>query len=938
MAKTSPMVRSFNAGIFSALMEGRTDLEFYPASMRRATNCILTPQGPVLCRSGTRFVAPANQDDEVSALRPFVYNNEQAKVLEIGTDRIRFIDEEGVQVYAAVAATILNTAPLRLSIPLATAIVGDQFVLSGFPANFNLNGEIVQVTAVAGTDYTFGGYTADPSATGAGSAALVYTVYIDFTSDERKALRVLQDVDLLYLLVGTKRTQKLQRYGDYDWRLSDVELIDGPYLPVNETSTTITVTGTGNAIPDMTANNAPAGFTATASGSRPLVAAAGKFLGREYAVGLTASQPYYAFDNDDDTYWAGDQAQVGTLEIQMTTPAVVDGYVIYAALDNNDITYLNTDFSPSTWYFEGYDGSWHVLDFQENYITYDHDRSVFFEIANTVAYSRYRIRILKLKKNGPIEPRIRRLTLRAADASSLTLTASAITGINKDQGFKATDVGRLIRIRAADNFWRWLQITTWTSATVVTAELRNAPFVAPTGAQAPKQWRLGIWSDTTGWPAAGDWFGDRLFMGPSNDNPNVLCGSVVGLYENFTQAEDDGTVLDDGAIVHYIRSPQLSRIKWIISNDKGLIVGTGAQEFVVEKTNSDPNFTPANIGSNPSTNRGSADANPMKVDNRILHVPRNGRALRELIYSFDSDGYVSNNLSRFASHLGTVGFAAQAYSHEPHTINWVQRGDNSLVSVTYNRDEGVIGWGEHDFAGAEIEGVLVIPQQDQQQDALWVQTRRVIDGVPKRYIEYLTRPWDFGMTLDDAVFVDCAITYSGAATDELYGAQHLEGLDVYGLARTGVGTTLDPYVYLSFGPVRVSGGRVGLPFETDHVTLGLGFESVGETPRLENGAVEGTAQGKVKRINSAKLMVWDTAAGQIGAWDGNNKEYLYTDIDLGGDLTKADEYGLTTDLIESAVLDAAYSTRGSVSFRRQKEHPVPFNIIAILPKMNTYDS
>jgi hypothetical protein len=143
------MVRSFNAGVFSALMEGRTDLEFYPASMRRATNCILTPQGPVLCRSGTRFVAPANQDDEVSALRPFVFNNEQAKVLEFGTDRIRFIDEDGLQVYAATAATITNVAPLTLDVPLATAVIGDQFVLGGFAAKFNLNGEVVQVTGVA---------------------------------------------------------------------------------------------------------------------------------------------------------------------------------------------------------------------------------------------------------------------------------------------------------------------------------------------------------------------------------------------------------------------------------------------------------------------------------------------------------------------------------------------------------------------------------------------------------------------------------------------------------------------------------------------------------------------------------------------------------------------------------------------------------------------
>lgn len=936
MVKSAPMVRSFNAGVFSALMEGRVDLEFYPASMRSAHNCILTPQGPAICRSGTRMVVPVSDETQVSELRPFVYNNETAKALEFASDRIRFIDETGIQVYAPTAATIVGTAPLILQMTAGIAVDGDEFVLSGWPANYNLNGEIVKVVSAVGTQYTMN-RSVDPGLVGAASASLVYSVPIDYTELERSTLRVLQDVDIMYLLCGSKRTKKLSRYNDFDWRITDVAYVDGPYLPVNEGETTMTVSATGNAIPNMTANNAPAGYTAVGSTTRAVVAPGGTFLGRTYPLGLAACDYFHAFDNSDDTYWAGNVAQVGTLEMQIAAPFVCTGYTIYAALDNNDVTYLNTDFSPSTFYFEGYDGvNWITLDFQDNYVLYDNDRSVFFEIPNEVAYQRYRLRVLKLVKNGPIEVRVRRLVMRG-QTNTLTITASGIVGINRDQGFAATDVGRLIRIQGQDNFWRWFRIASYVSPTQVTGELQNTPFLTiPTTIK----WRLGIWSDTTGWPAAGDFFGERLYLGPSNDMPNALCGSVVGLYENFTHVEENGEVLDDGGIVHYIKSPQLSRIKWIISNEKGLVVGTGSQEFTISKSvASDANLTQRNIASNPSTNRGSTDANAIKVDNRILHVPRNGRSMREFTYSFESDGYVSNNVSRFASHLGVPGFASHAYAHEPHTIDFVRRGDGSVVALTYNRDEGVVGWGEMDYAGATVESLLVIPQKDQQQDALWLATKRLINGVERRYIEYMTRSWDFGMTLDDAIFVDCAILYDGVATSTLYGAQHLEGRDdVYGLARTGVGTEEDPYTYLPFGPITVTDGTAEIPFEAEHVVLGLGFESQGETSRLENGAAVGTSQGKVKRSNQAVVMVWDSSTGEIGQYDDMTQQITYTDLEFRGDADLAETFTLTTDMLAPTVLAAAYSKRGSIAFRRPIDKPLPLNIVAIMPAMMTYDS
>lgn len=56
-------------------------------------------------------------------------------------------------------------------------------------------------------------------------------------------------------------------------------------------------------------------------------------------------------------------------------------------------------------------------------------------------------------------------------SGSITLTASAVTGINNNQGFLASDVGRCVRIKLY-SLWAWCLITAYTSPTVVTATVQ----------------------------------------------------------------------------------------------------------------------------------------------------------------------------------------------------------------------------------------------------------------------------------------------------------------------------------------------------------------------------------------------------------------------------------------------------------------------------------
>lgn len=891
MAKASPHIRSFNAGEFSELLEGRTDLDRYPASLKKLYNMIAAPQGPAISRSGTQFVVPLSDPDEYSAILPFVFSNEQAKIIEFAGDRLRFVDEDGIQVYAPVAYTMVSGSGAAMVIDSTTlnANVGDQVVLLGYAAQYNLNGEIVTVMSKVGTQYTLS--KVFPTLTvAAGQVARVYHVPSDFTEAQRKAMRFVQSVDVLYLFTGA-RPRRLSRYDDYDWRLEDIRFKDGPYMPTNVTSTTLTPNATGR----LTGG--------TASGG---------------------TNPSSAFDGDDATYWASGTNQSGTLAYDAGTAVTVNGYAIAAPLDNADTSYLNTDYAPSTFEFQGStdNATWTTLDRQETYVLYDYNKSVFFELDNVTPYRYYRLVVRKLLRNGPIFARIRELVLRASNVSTIRFTASAITNINKDAGFKATDVGRVLRVQGNDSAWREFEITAYVSATVVDAKLLGEPLP---NLMPIRQWRLGYWSDTTGWPTVGDFFEDRLWLAAPEEAPDMFAGSVIGAYETFSQTDTFGEVLDDSAIVGRLNARKLSRIRWLSSDSRGLLLGTGSEEYSISSPNNEA-ITARNIRARPATRRGSAGVEPVRVDDQLLYVQRSGRAVREFAYVFESDGYKSPSMSQLASHLGAVPFVEMDYAAEPHSIIWMRRNDGSLVGLTYNREENVVGWHRHELSGGVIEALAVLPQKDQLQDALWVSVKRTVNGQDVRYIERITRFWDFGTNLADAHFVDSGLRYVGTATNVIYGLQHLEGEEVYGLADTR-----------PVGPFIVENGSVTLTFPASNVVLGLGYDSEAITSRLENGASDGTAQGKVKRINSVVVAVWNSAGGEIGIYNKELDAIVYEPLEYPGALDEIEDITEFTGLIGPITPTAGYDMEGRLAFRRPKSSPLPFNVVALMPQLNTQD-
>ena len=62
----------------------------------------------------------------------------------------------------------------------------------------------------------------------------------------------------------------------------------------------------------------------------------------------------------------------------------------------------------------------------------------------------------------------------------------------------------------------------------------------------------------------------------------------------------------------------------------------------------------------------------------------------------------------------------------------------------------------------------------------------------------------------------------------------------------------------------VSSGSISLDRSTTKAVVGLAYDSVLQTMRIEGGAAEGTSQGKTKRISKVVLRLFETVGVKVG--------------------------------------------------------------------------
>ena len=495
-----------------------------------------------------------------------------------------------------------------------------------------------------------------------------------------------------------------------------------------------------------------------------------------------------------------------------------------------------------------------------------------------------------------------------------TVTFSSTTGINANQGFLSTDVGRLVHIQDGH-----FKITSVTSTTVVVGIVIVDLGIS---SSTTTDFALGAFSDTTGYPSCVTFFEQRLVFAATTAQPQTIFFSRSADYENFDDKYHE-TVSDDDAIVYTIASNQVNAIRFLTAT-RTLIIGTAGGEFAADGGGTGEAITPTNILINKQSNHGAANVDGISLGNATLFLQRAKRKIRELAYNFDVDGYVAPDLTILAEHITESGITQMAYQEEPNSIVWCVRTDGQLLGFTYQREQQVTAWHRHIFGGsfgsgnAVCESVEVLPTDDSEYQ-VWVIIKRTINGVTKRYVEYLHK-FDFDETDDTSFnYLDSQLAYDGSATTTISGLDHLEGETVSVLAD---GSTHPNKV--------VSSGGITLDRSSTKVKVGLPYVSLLQTMRIDAGANNGTSQSKTKRIYEITARLYESIGIEIGP-DLSNMERIpfrssANPMDSGINVFTGDK---------EIEFRGNYETDGFI-FVRQNQ-PLPLTVLSLYPRLITND-
>lgn len=265
-------------------------------------------------------------------------------------------------------------------------------------------------------------------------------------------------------------------------------------------------------------------------------------------------------------------------------------------------------------------------------------------------------------------------------------------------------------------------------------------------------------SGTGNYPGAASYFEQRRCFAGTTNKPQNIWMTKSGTESNLSYALP---TRDDDSIQFRVAAREANTIRHIVPLTSLLLL-TSAAEWRVTSVNSDA-LTPATISVAPQSYIGASDVAPVIISNNVIYCAARGGHVREMAYTWQANGYVSGDLSLRAPHLfDGYTIIDMAYAKAPFPVLWAVSSSGRLLGATYIPEQQVGGWHWHDTEGV-FESVAVVAEG--QVDVPYFIVKRTINGTVKRYVECLhTRAF---ADYEDAYFVDCGLTYSGAVAQTL---------------------------------------------------------------------------------------------------------------------------------------------------------------------------
>jgi hypothetical protein len=416
-------------------------------------------------------------------------------------------------------------------------------------------------------------------------------------------------------------------------------------------------------------------------------------------------------------------------------------------------------------------------------------------------------------------------------------------------------------------------------------------------------WTEPGFSGQSGYPRAVAMHEQRLCYGGTSTQPNTIWCSAIDDFENF---QAGSTAAD--AVQFTLAASEGNRINWMYSQSQ-LLIGTSGDEWTIGSADSSQALSATNVQASRQSSYGSKYMRAALVNDVLLFVQRNGRKLRELVYELNKDGWVAPDLTLLAEHITNGEIVDIAYQQQPDAVLWCVRGDGTLIAMTYERDQKVVGWHRHVIAdNADVESVATI-YGNGTEDEVWMVVKRTVSGQDYRTIERFPLLWRTRFDEESSAnyrYLDGHVAFaSGAAGRTVSGLAHLNGKTVTVMLDSGLSIRT------------VSGGSITIPSASAGY-LGLPYTSTLRPMKLDADFEDGTAQSRKKRIHQVVVRTLKSRGGEVrtnsGSW------YALAPTTTTGD--------------QKIILGGAFGIDADVDVRQTE--PYPMCIISILPKWDAY--
>jgi hypothetical protein len=470
----------------------------------------------------------------------------------------------------------------------------------------------------------------------------------------------------------------------------------------------------------------------------------------------------------------------------------------------------------------------------------------------------------------------------------------------------------------------WGTITSITSTTEANVSLGNMIPRDPLGSGnyinngETTDWRLGSWF-TGNYPRVVTFHQGRLVYAGTKLEQNRIWFSKADDYVSFATTNLLGEVLDDNGINIGIVSGEVNSILWAQSGPV-LLIGTNGEEFQIKPTSISEALTSTNINVTVQTPYGSeSNVRPIKIGPSTLFIQNHGQRLRELMYNFEIDSFVASDTTVISEHIFRKHISAvdMAYTQTPNSVLWFLGADGKLISLTYEKDQEVYAWTNHELGGnAFVESIAAIPSEVGRQDRLHMIVRRTINGVTKRYIERFDDEFNPSSPTDkDGMnYLDCSYHYKGAAITTVTGLNHLEGELVSVVANNAI------------HPDRtVVSGQIQLEYSATDVLVGYTYESRVQTLPTDDGSQFGTSHGKLKKVHRVDCQLLNTIGIKYGR-DLNQMDIPRSFRETNGTMGQSPD--LFTGIIQ--LTDESSFNRDGQFFIVQ-DQPYPCTILSLMP-------